>query len=216
MSLVGKAQMEVSQQLGHIIRVPDSSHHSIALSLCIGFLLRLIQRWLLQFHFQHEHIQGRRNALVSSCGSILEMMNLSQETLNTLPLMCHTPELGYLPISNWRLLSKYLASPSNVASTILGILKYDSIKPNKSLAFVEFIFWLGKLKTHKLSTCTMSDYDKFYAKKHNRVREKEWIHHMGRNFRLGRQIGVSEEMTFIRDLSELRERTIWIPKESYF
>ena len=67
---------------------------------------------------------------------------------------------------------------------------------------------MGKLKTHKLSTCTMSDYDKFYAKKHNRVREKEWIHHMGRNFRLGRQIGVSEEMTFIRDLSELRERTI--------
>lgn len=79
------------------------------------------------------------------------MTNLSQETLNTLPLTCHRPELDHLPISDQYLFNEYLVSPSNVAKHYSSNLKCDSIKANKSLALVEFIFWLGKLKIYKLS-----------------------------------------------------------------
>lgn len=56
-------------------------------------------------------------------------------------------------------------------STVLGIFKYYSIKKSKTLASVEFIFWLEKPKMHKL-TDTMSGY-KFCEQKHGSVIEKE-------------------------------------------
>lgn len=57
-------------------------------------------------------------------------------------------------------------------STVLGIFKYYSIKKSKTLASVEFIFWLEKPKMHKLTEHTMSGY-KFCEQKHSSVIEKE-------------------------------------------
>lgn len=47
-------------------------------------------------------------------------------------------------------------------NAFVGILKYDSIKLNKTLALMEFIFWSGKLKIHKVSKHILSHYDNFY------------------------------------------------------